>query len=253
MIRSFVVLAITGWLALAPAPAAARSAAAHDPVSFNGAWWPKPGTADFKPDPLLTPSAQVTWDDVHRELAQGHVVLDSTAACIPPGTPRLMTRVYPIQWVRYDKGYAVIHEYENEVRWIFMDGRNAPVGDDLIPTFNGYSVGRWEGDALVVETAGFKPQSEGGWPVWIQMGVRVTAQLKLIERYRLAEGGKVLEVQMTMTDPSTLAQPWITSKRFDLRPDVDIMEFTCLPDENVVTFKSDGSTTFKGLSQGAPK
>ena len=226
----------------------------RDPVSFSGAWWPKqPEGADFKPDPPLTQAARVVWDEIRTSMAQGHAVLDSTAACIPPGTPRLMTRVYPIQWIRYEKGYALIHEFGNEVRWIYMDGRKAPQGEDLIPTFNGYSVGRWEGRVLVVETTGFKTQSEGGWPVWIQMGVRVTPALTLIERYRLSSDGKSMEVELTMTDPGTFTQPWVSGKRFELRPDVDIMEFTCLPDENVVTFKEDGSTTFKNLPKATPR
>lgn len=230
------------------APSRVAAPQAQDPVSFSGAWWPRqPEGADFKPDPELTPAARKLWDEIHSSMAQGRVVLDSTAACIPPGTPRLMTRVYPIQWIRYEKGYALIHEFGNEVRWIYMDGRRAPQGDDIIPSFNGYSVGHWEGAALVVETTGFKTHSEGGWPVWIQMGVPVTSELRLIERYSLAKDGKSIEVELTMYDSSTFVRPWITHKRFDLRTDVDIMEFTCLPDENVVTFKEDGSTTFKGL------
>lgn len=237
-----------GMAACAAQTPRAAAAPARDPVSLGGAWWPRqPEGADFKPDPELTPAARRVWDEIRGSMAQGHVVLDSTAACVPPGTPRLMTRVYPIQWIRYEKGYALIHEFGNEIRWIYMDGRSAPQGDDLIPTFNGYSVGHWEGRDLVVETTGFKTQSEGGWPVWIQMGVRTTAELKLLERYSLGADGKSLQVVITMIDPGTFARPWITGKRFDLRSDVDIMEFTCLPDENVVTFKDDGSTTFKGL------
>lgn len=241
---------VASLLALAPAASAApaaRAPAHPAPVDFSGVWWPKPGTADFKPDPVLTPAAQATWDEIHQSMARGLVVQDSTAACIPPGTPRLMTRVYPIQWIKYAKGYVLIHEYDNAPRWIYMDGRKAPEGDDIIPTFNGYSVGRREGDTLVVETTGFKAQSETGWPVWIQMGVKVTPQLKLVERYRLTAAGKVLEVEMTMTDPGTLAKPWVTTKKFDLKSDVDIMEYTCLADENPISFKEDGSTTFKDL------
>jgi hypothetical protein len=253
------LLAIAGACALcatacATGPARTTSYAAlrGDPVDFSGAWWPRqPEGADFKPDPELTPAAQRVWDEVRSSMKEGRVVLDSTAACVPPGTPRLMTRVYPIQWIRYEKGYALIHEFGNEVRWIYLDGRKAPQGEDVIPQFNGYSVGRWEGRDLVVETTGFKTESEGGWPVWIQMGVRATPELKLVERYQLADDGKSMQVELTMFDAATFAKPWVTRKRFDLRPDVDIMEFTCLPDENVVTFKEDGSTTFKGLSNAS--
>lgn len=255
MRRALLVAAVSSGLATAapvfaqaPAPPAAERSA--EPVQLSGVWWPhQPEGADFKPDPVLTPAAKAVWDEVRGSMAQGKVVLDSTAACVPPGTPRLMTRVYPIQWIRHDKGYVLIHEYANAVRWIFMDGRKAPEGDDVIPTFNGHSVGRWEGDVLVVETTGFKAQSEGGWPVWVQMGVRVTPELKLIERYRLAADGQRLEVKLTLIEPSVFAQPWETAKAFRRRADVDIMEFTCLPDENVVAFKPDGSTTFRDLTE----
>lgn len=253
-LRTLATVCVLATVTCASEPVRAPAPQTSNPVDFSGVWWPKqPEGADFKPDPELTPAARVVWDDIRSSLAKGHVVLDSTAACVPPGTPRLMTRVYPIQWIRYEKGYALIHEFGNEVRWIYMDGRKAPAGDDLIPTFNGYSVGRWADRVLVVETTGFKTQSEGGWPVWVQMGVRVTAELTLVERYSLSADGKAMTVEITMTDPATFAQPWVSGKRFELRPDVDIMEFTCLPDENVVTFKDDGSTTFKGLSTTAPR
>jgi hypothetical protein len=254
VLRILASACILAQAACASQPVDAPAARDNDPVSLSGTWWPKqPEGADFKPDPELTPAARTVWDDIRGAMAQGRVLLDSTAACVPPGTPRLMTRVYPIQWVRYEKGYVLIHEFGNEVRWIYMDGRKAPQGDDLIPSFNGYSVGRWEGRDLIVETTGLKPQSEGGWPVWIQMGVRVTPELRLLERYSLSDDGRALQVEITMDDPGTFARPWVTGKRFELRSDVDIMEFTCLPDENVVTFKDDGSTTFKGLSGTPPQ
>lgn len=238
------VISLAAALAIVAAPAAAQA-----PPDLAGVWWPvQPEGADFKPNPPLTQKAQAEWDGIRASLAAGKVVQDSTAACVPPGTPRLMTRVYPIQWVRYPKGYLLVHEYENAVRWIYMDGRKAPIGDDLTPTFNGYSVGHWEEGALVVETTGFKDRSESGLQVWIQLGVRTTPTLKLTERYRLTDGGKGLDVELTLADPAVFARPWGTHKRYQLRPEVEIMEFTCLPDENPITFKPDGSTGFKDLA-----
>ncbi len=236
------------------AMAAPALAANRDPADLTGVWWPvQPHGSDFKPDPPLTPAAQKDWDEVRAAMSAGKTVQDSAGSCVPPGTPRLMTRVYPIQWVRYGAGWVLIHEFENAVRWIYTDGRKPPAADDVLPAYNGYSIGHWEGRTLVVETSGFKPTSDTGRQVWIEMGVPVTPQLKLTEKYSLTDAGKGMKVELIMSDPSIFTRPWVTEKQFELKTDVEIMEFTCLADENPIEYAPDGSAGFRDFSKPAQK
>ena len=93
---------------------------------------------------------------------------------------------------------------------------------DPNPTWYGYSVGRWEGDAFVVETAGFK---EGSWLT--NQGHPHTEALRTTERFRRVEFGR-MQLSVTIDDPKVYARPWITDTiPFDLLPDQELLEHLC--------------------------
>ena len=96
-----------------------------------------------------------------------------------------------------------------------MDGRPHPQGDDLNPTYLGHSVGRYEGDALVVDTVGFHPDHG---IVSIPGGAYRTATSRLVERYRLVEDGNVLSVVFTWTDPNMFRAPHTYEFRYNRLP-----------------------------------
>ena len=168
-------------------PGVVKSGHRSDRPAFNltGVWWvtQPEGAAGFKPDPPLKPEAQLVLDEVQRLRASGLNARDKTGTCAPPGFPLILTRVYPIQVVHTEKLITIIHEYHNAVRWIWMDGRGHPQGDELIPTYYGHSIGWWEGDTLVVDTVGMNTQPD------IQPGVPHTDTLHIIERIKLTKDG----------------------------------------------------------------
>lgn len=218
-----------------PAPAAAAqqprgavpAARKSDPQAFDltGVWWvtQPEGAAGFKPDPPLKPEAKAVVDEVARLRASGLNARDKTGSCAPAGFPLILTRVYPIQVFQTPKLITIIYEYHNAVRWIWMDGRGHPQGDDLIPTYYGHSIGWWDGNALVVDTVGMLTDPD------IQPGVPHTENLHIVERITLTPDGFV--TQLTMNDPSILERPWVTQKTYK-KSDAELAEYVCLQENN---------------------
>jgi hypothetical protein len=100
-------------------------------------------------------------------------------------------------------------EYRHDWREIWLDGRALPEGGDLYPKWNGFSVGRYEGDELVVESAGFDARS------WLdKLGYPHSEEMRVEERYRRVDAD-TLELVVTVTDPAYYTEPWRSdTKRF---------------------------------------
>jgi len=146
---------------------------------------------------------------------------DPLARCIPPGVPRIDT-IAPFKIVQ--TGPLVIILYETTAtstfRQIFTDGR--PLPKDPQPTWLGYSVGKWEGDGLKVDTIGFNDQG------WIDTGAAhpQSEALHVTERFRRPDFGH-LEIAATIDDPKTYTKPWTGNLKLHLLPDTELMEMTC--------------------------
>ena len=231
-------LAAAGVLAAALSsahPAAAQAPAPPTKPGFDltGTWWvtQPEGAAGFKPDPPLKPEAMKVWQEVNTKRAAGENFRDKSGLCLPEGMPLIITRVYPIEVHQNAKMITIIYEYENNVRWIYLDGRPHPKPDDLIPTYMGHSVGHWEGDTLVVDTVGMNTEPD------IQPGVPHTDKLHIVERMKLTDEGFV--DQITMDDPNILEKPWVTQKRYK-KSDAELQEYHCLPENNHFTVDKDG-------------
>jgi hypothetical protein len=146
----------------------------------------------------------------------------STFRCLPQG-PRVihgaggMARIVQTPTV-----IAIL--YENlSYRQIFLDGRTLPV--DPHPSFMGYSVGRWEGDTLVVETLGFKDTT------WLDFGGHPhTEALRVVERYHRASFGTI-ELKATFEDPKVFSKPVTIDVKVDFAPDTDMLEYVCNENE----------------------
>jgi hypothetical protein len=108
-------------------------------------------------------------------------------------------------------------------RQIFMDGR--PLPKDPNPSFMGYSVGRWDGDILVVDSVGFKERT---WLDWA--GHPHSEKLRLTERWRRLNFGR-LEIEETFTDPEFYNQPLNAKVTGTLVPDTDLLEYVCAENE----------------------
>jgi len=120
---------------------------------------------------------------------------------------------------------AVLYEAYNHYRQIFLDGR--PLPKPTQPAYLGYSVGRWEGETLVVETTGFNDVGwldDGGHPQ--------TEALHVTERFRRRDFGH-MDLQLTIDDPKAYTKPWGPTLRLNFQPDDELMESICENEKDV--------------------
>ena len=130
---------------------------------------------------------------------------------------------YPFEVVHTPKVTLLVYEYDHTLRRVFTDGRKL-VPDQLDPLWMGHSVGRWEGNDLVVETIGFNDRT------WLdRLGHAHSEQLKVTERFRRIDRDH-LELDITMEDPMALAKPWKTTFYYELRPQWELGEISCSGD-----------------------
>ena len=120
---------------------------------------------------------------------------------------------------------AVLYEAYNHYRQIFLDGR--PLPKPTQPSYLGYSVGRWEGETLVVDTTGFNDVGwldDGGHPQ--------TEALHVTERFRRRDFGH-MDLQLTIDDPKAYTKPWGPTLRLNFQPDDELMESICENEKDV--------------------
>ena len=140
--------------------------------------------------------------------------------CLPLGNQQFNVHSFPRKIIQNPEVLVILYETHMGIRQIFTDGRPLP-NNDPQPWFYGYSVGRWEGDTLVVETIGFK---DGGW-LDIN-GSPLSEKARTIERFRRTTYG-TLEIEQTIDDPVNYTRPFTTRLNWRLMPDTEIMEMVC--------------------------
>lgn len=129
-----------------------------------------------------------------------------------------MTQPYPMEFLLTPGKLTIVIEAYTQVRHIYTDGRQLPTDPD--PKFFGTSVGRWEGDTLVVETVGFTPQ------ITITAGVSPSEKMRIVERFRLADPDN-MSIETTITDPIVLAAPYTTNSNLRRHREWTITEYIC--------------------------
>jgi hypothetical protein len=156
------------------------------------------------------------------------------AHCLPMGIIQLHTQGAPRKFIQTPLELVILYEASSERREIFTDGRPLP-SDDPQPWFNGYSVGRWDGDTLVVETVQFR---DGGW-LDIN-GSPLTDAGKVTERFRRPTFGR-MEIDVTIEDKKAYTKPFTVRVNQSLMLDEELLEFVCLENQRF------------GPEPGAPK
>jgi hypothetical protein len=145
------------------------------------------------------------------------------AQCLPMGIMQMTSHPYPRKFIQTPTELIAIYEASGTtVREIFMDGRQLPAAKDLEPWWNGYSVGHWDGDTLVVETIGFM---DDGW-LDVQ-GSPLTNAGKITERYRRPNFG-TMELEVTIDDPKAYTKPFSAKVNYRLSTDTQLIEFVCI-------------------------
>ena len=142
------------------------------------------------------------------------------ANCLPLGFMQLHTHSQPRKVVQNVNDIVIMYEANSGLRNIFTDGRALPANDPQ-PWWYGYSVGKYDGDSLVVETIGLR---DDGW-LDVQ-GAPFTSGAKITERFRRPKYGR-MEIDVTIDDSKAYTKPWTVRVNWRLGADEDLIEFIC--------------------------
>jgi hypothetical protein len=220
----------------APAPTAAQRAASIEALKKLPDWagiWTFTMRGARNEQPTLTPAYEARRKAKADGQARGNDA-NRPSNCMPPGMPTVMTQPYNIEFLFTSDRVTIIQEAYMQVRRVFTDGRKHP--EELELSFNGHSIGRWEGDTLVVETVGMKPVTMLGQNLFH------SDKLKITERIRLT-GPDTLEDRMLIEDPEALAKPWTLVATYSRHREWEQIEFICAEnDRNPVD--EDGRTEY---------
>ena len=168
--------------------------------------------ADLKPGEVQ-PSAQAVVKRRMEDLGKDHM----SVQCLPWG-PSYSTSERRAKIVQ-TPGLILMLDEDLTYRQIFMDGR--ALETDPNPSWMGYSVGRWDGDTLVVESFGFNDRT------WLDAyGHPHTEALRMTERYRRRDFGH-MDIEVTLNDPAVYARPWTVALKAELMPDTELLESVC--------------------------
>jgi len=152
---------------------------------------------------------------------------DYTGSCLPFGLLRSVGGPHPIQIIQNDKYIAMLYEQNSWFHVTPIDGR--PHLKEPDPTWYGNSVGHWEGDTLVIDTTAFNGKTKVD-----TIGHPVSDQLHTIERFRRRDLGHI-DYVLTIDDPKTYTKPWDSVRTWTLRPEWEIMEYSCEENNKDVT------------------
>ena len=177
--------------------------------------------ADFKPgeEPLQPAAAEIA-----RQHSQAGGSGNPSLHCLPDGVPHADLLPEPFKIIQTPGVILMLYEVETTFRQIFTDGRKQLT--DPSPSWMGYSVGKWEGDTLVIDTVGFNDLS------WLDaFGHGHSEDMRVEERFHRRDFGH-LDVAVTITDPKTFTRPITINFVEELLPDTDLLEHYCLEAEN---------------------
>jgi len=207
--------------------------AQNNPPDLTGVWGVyrggRGGDPKVAPPPatplLLKPEYKKPYDE-HQKLvaeanARGEQLATQGAQCIPYGMPTMMSvAIYPVEFIQTPKQITIITEAFSEVRRVYM-GEPQKGFDDVAPGYYGRSVGKWDGDTLVVDTIGLKPSIAG------YRNMPHSEKMHITERIRLV-APDYLHDQITIDDPVVLEKPVTYTLGYKRMPkDYEMVEFVC--------------------------
>ena len=199
------------------------AAAADEQPDFTGIWRSYPGARTQWPaDPAHTEEAR-TKIDAYRSLIEGTGATPG-GFCVGTGMPGSMlgSGGYPMEIIQRPEQVTIIYEAHTALRRVYLDDREVDP-NDLIPTRNGFSTGRWDGDTLVVSTTSLKEA--------VDQRSAHSDEAEIVERYRLGEdddGNRLLIAELTLTDPRFYVEPVTVTKTWvAAAPDARMLLYEC--------------------------
>ncbi len=173
----------------------------------------KPGEVPFRPEA----------EALYKVRMENHGKDDPDSRCLPSGMPRKDAITSPYKILQMPDEVVFLYESRTTFRQVFTDGRALPTGAQ--PTWDGYSVGHWEGDTLVVETRGMNGRT------WLDSnGHPLSDAMHLTERFRRPDFGH-MEITITIDDPKNYTRPWTIKENPHLLLDTELIEYICNENE----------------------
>ncbi len=228
---SSLVMVFTSYLVLlaqsAGQPGTTKAQNAAPQTDLSGLWVLHPPAsasaysnfAFNKEEPPMTPWAEAKYNAAkpvfgpHKKPANDSN--DPVYGCFPPGVPRIYLHRRPMEIVQNSNEVIMLFEYARLVRQIYTDGRHH---DEFLdpPLWMGDSIGKWEGDTLVVDAIGFNDKT------WLdRIGHPHSDALHVVERIRRVDHG-TLEDDITIDDSKAYKKPWTIQTTFELQPAADL-------------------------------
>jgi hypothetical protein len=224
------VLAAAALVATVAATGIAAQSAV--PPDFSGAWAPYRGGRGADPKLAAPPATEIllkgdykkSWDARRAAEAEatknGAPLATPAVECVPYGFPRMMSvALYPIEILPSPKQITIITEAFSEVRRVYMNQPQLPI-DEVPPSYYGHSVGRWEGDTLVVDTVGLKDSIPSYQMMPHSDRMRITERIRLV-------APDYLHDQITIEDPVALEKPVTYTHAYRRLPNYKMVEFVC--------------------------
>jgi hypothetical protein len=196
-------------------------------------------TEDGKWPPLL-PAPKALLEQRIKDSDAGNPFANSLAMCLPGGVPTMIFGApYPIQILETPGQVSMLYDEQNHYRIIRMNTKHLPDPD---PSYMGDSVGRWEGDTLVVDTIALTDRT-----TLDQVGMPHSEDLHVVERYRRT-GPTRMEIEVVIDDDKTFAQPWTAKAVYKMpppgSPDTQMQEYICENNRNAAD--ASGHQGFQG-------
>ena len=214
--------------------------------------WNLPWIQDFS-DMIVggdedTDAPLLPWTRAMRDYNRANKSLyDPEGFCLPPGGPRAFGTPYPAEIIQNRDRIIIIFEGGGHVwREIHMDGRPHPEGDALNPTYFGHSVGRWDGDTLVVDTVGYNEKT------WLDYsGHMHTDQMHTLERITRPDRD-TLHYEVTITDPGAYSAPWTIAWNIPWSEGQELADYICQENNQfLIDLKDDFGNPFFEKTTGA--
>ncbi len=199
-------------------------------ASMSGIWWATWYSPSIKAyligdsDVPLNDAGKKKYAEIQAGLKNGTIVDRARTYCTPDGIPRALSTPYPFQIIAAPPGQmSIAYEQNRMIRGISMVKPLDPIDKlAILPFWNGHSAARWEGEILVVDTAGFNENT-----FLDATGLPHSDQLKTTERLRRLDEGKRLEDVVTIHDPIYYARDFVARYVYENHSDMRMMEYVC--------------------------
>lgn len=194
--------------------------------NISGVWWiqrysPKLEIVGGGELPF-TPAGQAKYEANIAGLRDGSIKDEARRVCVPDGVPRILVNPYPFQIIQTPGQVTFVYEINHVIRPILLDKPLPPADElEIFPYYSGHSTATWQGDTLVITSAGFNEKT-----FLDATGAPHSDQMRVVERVRKVND-RTLEITAEVTDPPMYTRPFQVRYTYNLHPEVRLEDYNC--------------------------